>query len=273
LWRVHWTAKPLAGALVGLQVVWGGDTYFIPAHAMTGTSAGPVTIELFSQGMKGKITERYAFGDRLFEIGRDPALPQNAKVLLHEWETRLGLWRPMVSDFPGHMYAFQYEQIPSPAEFDKRIRSLGVTHIVTRAQKSGLHDSLGADLQFFAFVERDTVMLKKIGEWGIHALRPEITTRQSNNMVGYLGCGTQYERGLHKLSSMSVRDRFSSRKIPRVRAVKPAPPTGPEIRILATQADYLVIDQKCTPALPGDVTQGFTQVATRENEQLWARTH
>lgn len=271
LWRAHWTAKPLTAAIVGLQVVWGADTYFIPAHAMTGTSAAPVTIELLSMGMKGKQADRYAFGDRLFEIGRDPVLPQNAKVLLHEWETRLGLWRPMISDFPGHMYAFQYEQPPSPVEFDKRIRALGVTHIISRSQKSGLHDSIGADLQFFAYVERDTQLLKKIGEWGIHALRPKAPTRNSNNIVAYLACGKQYERGLHKLVDMSVRDRFSTRKIPQVKAMKPLIPTSPDYRGIVQQADYLVTDAKCTPPIPADTTQGFMQVATRDSEALWVR--
>ncbi len=271
LWRSHWAIRVLAAALVGVQIIWGGDAYFIPAHAMTGTSAAPITSELLSMGLKGKHSERYAFGDRLFEIGRDPALPQHAKVLLHEWQTRLGLWRPVVSDFPGHMYAFRYEELSSPAEVDKRMRGLGITHIVTRAQISSSYDSLGSDLQFFAFIDQDVTLVKKFSDWSLYALRPTPTTRTSNNLVAYLGCDPQYERGLYTLSRLSVRDRLMAKKPARVTAMKPVPAQPQEFASFVAQVDYVVTSAKCKPAMAPEVTQDFNQIATRDGDLLWLR--
>ncbi len=271
LWQAHWTAKPLVCTLVGVQIVWGGDAYFIPAHAMTGNSAMPVTVELLSMGMKGKYADRFSWGDRLFEIGRDPALPPDARVLLHEHETRLGLWRSVVSDQPGLAYAYRYEKLESPAEVYSRMQAMGITHIVTRPQKSYSFDSLGADLQFFAFLERDVQLVKKFADWSLYALPTSPPKRTPNNIVAYLGCAGQYERGLHKLSSMSVRERQVAKKPPRIAAMKPMPTQSQEFPAFITQADYVVTDSKCKPPAPPEATQGFVQIATRDPETLWAR--
>lgn len=270
LWQKHWTMKTLTCILVGVQIVWGGDAYFIPAHAMTGTSAAPVTVELLSQGMKGKYTERFAYGDRLFEIGRDPLLPDNAKVLLHEHEPRLGIWRPVVSDLPGIIFGHRFEMLPTPAAVDAQLRKYGVTHVITRFQQSRMNDSIGSDLQFFAFIEFDAKLLKKFTDWALYAMPTSPPTRTSNNVVAYLGCGAQYERGLHKLSSMTVRDRHGKRP-PKIAAMTPAPLPGPGFAQFMAQADFAVTDAKCKPAAPTEATLGFVQIAVHDSETLWAR--
>ena len=271
LWRAHWTAKPLAALLVGVQVVWGGDAYFIPAHAMTGNSAAPITVELFAQGMKGKYSERYAFGDRLFEIGRDAALPPDAHVLVHEHELRFGLWRPVISDQPGLAYAYRYEFLQDSGEVYSRLRQLEVTHFITRL-KSFQIDSLGSDLQFFAFVKREGKLIKEFSDWGLYSLPATQPTRKLNNVVAYLGCGNQYARGLHKLSSLSVRERQVVKKPGQIQAMTPMPVQPQDFAAFIAQADFLVTDNKCKPPAPAEASQGFVQMATRgDSEVLWTR--
>lgn len=270
LWRAHWSAKPFAVALVGVQIIWGGDAYFIPAHAMTGNSASPITAELLSQGMKGKINERYGFGDRLFEIGRDSALPQDAHVLIHEHELRFGMWRPVISDQPGLAYAYRYDMLKDEVDVYNHMRQLEITHVITRA-KSHSVDSLGSDLEFFAFIKRDTKHVKDIVDWGLFSLAPTPPTRKLNNVVAYLGCGKQYGRGLHKVSSLSVRERQIKRP-PQIAPMTPMPTQANEFVTFMAQADFLVTDNTCKPPPPADATTGFTQIATRgDNEVLWAR--
>jgi hypothetical protein len=270
LWELHWTTKPLAAILVGVQVVWGGDAYFIPAHAMTGNSAAPITIELLAQGMKGKYSERYAFGDRLFEIGRDAALPQDAHVLVHEHELRLGLWRPVISDQAGLAYAYRYEMLEDHAMVYKRMRDLQITHILTR-QRSVLADSLGSDIQFYAFMKREVKLVKEFADWSLYSLPTAPPTRKLNNVVAYLGCGNQYARGLHKLSSLSVRERQVVKKPPQVVAMTPLPVQPQELAAFLAQADFLVTDAKCKVPSPAEASSGFLQTATRDTETLWVR--
>lgn len=272
LWRAHWTAKPLTAALVGVQVIWGGDTYFIPAHAMTGNSAGPITAELLSFGMKGKLTERFAFGDRLFEMGRDTALPQDAHVLVHEHELRFGLWRPVVSDRPGLAYAYRYEFLKDDADVHAHMRKLGVTHVATRLKSNNV-DSLGAELRFFAFVKRETKHIKDFSDWSLYSLPSAAPTRKSNDVVAYLGCGRQYARGLHRLSNLSVRERQVVKKPPQVAAMTPMPTQPGEFAPFIAQAGFVVTDNNCKPAAPAEATQGFVQIATRgDAEVLWVRS-
>ncbi|HRI62901.1 MAG TPA: hypothetical protein PK156_01655 [Polyangium sp.] len=272
LWRAHWTAKPLTAVLVGVQVIWGGDAYFIPAHAMTGSSAGPITAELLSSGMKAKYAERFAFGDRLFEMGRDAALPQDARVLVHEHELRFGLWRPVVSDRPGLTYAYRYEFLKDDADVYAHMRKLGVTHVATRL-KSNSVDSLGAELRFFSFVKRETKHIKDFSDWSLFSLPPTPPTRKVSDVVAYLGCGKQYARGLHQLSNLSVRERQVVKKPPLVVAMKPMPTQPQEFAAFIAQAGYVVTDNNCKPAAPPEATVGFTQVATRgDGEVLWVRS-
>lgn len=271
LWRVHWTAKPFTAALVGVQVIWGGDTYFIPAHAMTGNSAAPITAELLSLGMKGKYPDRFAFGDRLFEIGRDPSLPQNAHVLVHEHELRFGLWRTVVSDRPGLAYAFRYDKLKDEVELHTRYQQLGITHIATR-QKSNNVESLGGEIQFFTYVKLYTKHLKTFTDWSVYSLPSTPPTKKHNGMVAYLGCGKQYARGLHALSSLSVRERQVVQKPPMVQAITPVPQAPDQFAAFVARADFVVTDTNCKPAAPPEATQGFVQVGTHgDAEVIWAR--
>jgi len=271
LWRLHWTAKTLTVALVGFQVIWGGDAYFIPAHAMTGNSSAPITAELLAAGMKGKYADRFAFGDRLFEVGRDPALPQDAHVLVHEHELRFGLWRTVVSDRPGLAYAFRYDKLKDEVELHNRLLKLGITHIATR-QKSNNVESLGGEIQFFAYVKLYAKHIKTFSDWSVYSLPTAPPTKKNNGLVAYFGCGKQYARGLHQLSNLSVRERQVVQKPPMVAAITPVPLPPDQFAAFIARADFVVTDTNCKPAAPAEATMGFVQIGTHgESETLWAR--
>src|SRR5690606_23373510 len=73
--------KSAAVALVGLQIVWGGDVYFIQTHAMIRSPIKEV-VDLLSSGFERKYESRFDVQKRYQKIGA--ALPKDARVLFHE---------------------------------------------------------------------------------------------------------------------------------------------------------------------------------------------
>lgn len=266
-WRSGWVARVPIALLVALQIAWGGDAYLIPAHAFTKQSALAVTSDLLSQGYKKNYTTRLKPGGALFEIGADPALPADARVLLHENNPRLGIWRPIVNDTAGWQFALRYELCASPAALEEKWRALGVTHIVTRPKKSRGADSLGADLRFFDFITHDAVLLKRFGEYSLLAMPTSTPPARPAEQVLYLGCGPFYERGLHELGSLAVRDKQLGKKPPKRRALEKV---GDEAALLA-RVDFAVVDPSCKPAVAKEALADFVDLGTRGKEQLWAR--
>src|ERR1044071_6529559 len=113
--------------MVGLQVVWGGDAYFLPS-IMLRDSAIRTTADLMMTGYKGELARREDFLRPFKSIGE--ALPEDAKLLLHEHCPRLGLRAPIVNDFPGFQTLISYQDLDSPRAVYDLYTSLGITHLV-----------------------------------------------------------------------------------------------------------------------------------------------
>lgn len=262
--------KLAVGALVALQIVWGLDAYLLPAHAMTKASPLYTTADLIALGQKKRYDDRWKVAGTLFEIGASKELPPNAKVLLHENNPRLGLWRPLIADVAGWQFGLRYELMASPAEMDRRLRALGVTHIVSRAKTARGMDGLGADLRFFDYINQDAKVLRRWGDMTLYAL-PETAPPEhdeAGDLVAYFGCGKLYQRGLHKLAALHVRDKQVLKPPPQRKAEKRA---SNEPAALLAEASFAVIDPKCKPAIPASELTDFIKVGQRNKEELWAR--
>jgi hypothetical protein len=267
VWRTHVGAKTLMAALVGAQAVWGGDIHFIPGHAMTRKSPAVTSAELLAQGHKKNYDGRFALDEGLFQVGAE--LPADARVLLHEENRRLGLWRPVESDITGWQLALRYDTLESPAALHQRLRELGITHILTRPDKSRNYDTLGSDLRWFDYVKTSAELVKRYGTFTLYRLPTDAPRAARNDVVAYLGCGKYYGRGLHRL-----RDLTRNEKAPATARLEPfraAPSEGSKIATIAAEADYLVVTPSCKPAVPRSVLADFVEVANRGREQLYVR--
>jgi len=258
----------VVSALVLFQVVWGLDAYLIPAHAMTRATPLTTTSDLISLGWKKKYDDRFKVPGALFEVGRSPLVPDDARILMHENNPRLGIWRPVVVDVAGWQFALRYELMDSPAAVDDAFHNLGITHILSRPQSSRGMDCLGADLRYFDYLNADTKQITRFGDMGFFELpkaRPDPTPRTA---VAYLGCNRLYERGLHELSSLSVRDKQVLKPPPRRPATKRL---GTDVAEILADADFAVVDPKCKPGVDTSKLDAFVRIGTRGKEQLWAR--
>lgn len=266
-WRTDALARGAVAALIAAQVIWGGDVYFIPAHAMTKQSPAITTSKLLGEGYKKRYEERFELG-QLFQIGE--VLPEDATVLLHEHNPRLGLWRPVVADGAGWQFGIRYELLAGPRDVHALFRRLGVTHILTRRQASRMWDAIGADLQFFEYVERWAKPGKKMGAFSIFELAKEPPPSTDTRYAAYLGCGRFYQPGLYEVEDLFVRE-VGKADFERIPAPTPVPRDRKQLPAWLAKATFLVTGDGCRYNAPKGELDNFELLAKRKREKLYVR--
>lgn len=276
IWRTGWPARVAAGTLVGLQIVWGADVYFIPTHAMIKSPVKAV-VDLLGAGYKGDYESRFKIFSPYSDIARH--LPKKARVLLHDNHVHVGLDASQVSDWGGWQFGISYGRLGSPRAVHDLYTKMGVTHLVWDRQVSKGWDTVAGDLVFFSYALRYGQQPKSFGKT-ILAEMPEAPPPEAfRDEVAYLGCDQQYKAGLYKLSDLTV-PVFGpkSKKFPKPR--QPGPKRGEPTEALLDQAGFAVLDPKCFTMSPARKDQ-FVLAAKRlvirpprgtsKHLELWVR--
>jgi hypothetical protein len=254
-----YTRAPL-GALIGLQIVWGGDVYFIPTHGMIRSPIKAV-LDLLAGGYEKNYRGRLhqpTFG----AVGE--ALPKDARVLLHDNHVHLGVHAATVNDWGGWQFGISYGRQKTPGEVYDLLAGMGVTHLLwTRGQSRGW-DSIAGDLAFYHFATRETTDRNKIGPNMLARMPDARPTGTFDDPVLFLGCNDDgYRSGLYPLSEMTV-PVFGPRSrrfpAPRVRAKG----DDQDAADLALQAGFMVLNPKCHPDPPAGANEHFERVANRK---------
>jgi hypothetical protein len=268
-WREGLVTKLALAALVGLQVIWGGDVYFFGTHSMTGDAPIRVTSTLISQGYRKKYDKRFKLW-ALMAVGDQ--LPAGSRVLMHEMNLQLGLFSSTVSDLTPWQFGLRYGRLESPLAMYERLRGLGITHVLWRTGgKYKGHDSLAGDLRFWEFATHSVEPPKKIA--GYYLARMSDTPPQGpfNDTVAYLGCRKIYRPGLHRLGDMNVPGKYPPRRMRNQKAFEPAPKDPKDLGQLVDQAAYVVTQPGCRYAASAAALESFVRAAKRGKEELWIR--
>ncbi|HEY2732851.1 MAG TPA: hypothetical protein VGI70_02655, partial [Polyangiales bacterium] len=116
-WELGLLARIPLAALIGLQIVWGGDYFF------SGSDRIASSIALIRSGMDGRAQDRfYSYRREYRELGA--SLPENALVMLHNNHVMLGIDRPVLLDWAGYQAVFDYRLYKSPRDLHQRLREL-----------------------------------------------------------------------------------------------------------------------------------------------------
>ncbi|WP_437811451.1 hypothetical protein [Sorangium sp. So ce1078] len=247
------------GTLVGLQVVWAGDVYFIPGHAMVKSPIKAV-VDLLSQGYAKRYAQRFDVYPTFQSISR--ALPEGARVLLHDNHNHLGIGAETLSDWNGWQYGISYGRLRTPREVWDLLKGMGVTHVAWDTQVSKGWDTVAGDLMFFDFALKRTVKHAKHGGMTLAEMGPPPDPQAPfPTTVAYLGCGNSYKSGLYELSDLTV-PVFgpNNRAFPTPRVS--GPPAGESAAALLDRAAFAVVDPKCH-SLPTSARRDFTLAAKR----------
>jgi hypothetical protein len=246
---------PLAVA-VGLQIVWGGDVYFIPAnddsYETNRTSPIKSAVDLLSSGYRGDYVKRLHPFDTWEAIGR--AVPPDAKVLLHERYLHLGLGRMSVSDLPGWQGGISYEDLLTSRAIADRLRQFGVTHVLWETGTSHESDSFTGDLAFFRFVTHFTESAREIGPFTLARLAELPPALDEDEQVAWYGCDGSEMRHLRDLDADG----------PPASPIAPLSADGAP----ADEADFAVVSGDCHTTFQ---TAGWDKAARRGRYDLWIR--
>jgi hypothetical protein len=149
-WRRGLAGRLAVVALVAVQVIWGGDIFAIPTHAMIGQQPAKLTLDLISAGYRADWAAQRESHQDLVPVGR--VLPPNSKVLVHERLVHLGLEAMSVADAPGTQGGISYRTLDNPRRVHDLLRSFGVTHLLWRPDATLGWQTVADDLVFFDFV-------------------------------------------------------------------------------------------------------------------------
>ena len=186
LWRAGWMARLSVGTLLALQIVWGGDHWALPSHSMIGTQPLRVTLDLLSDGFRGRFTERLAVPSAFVELGR--TLPKRAVVLVHDTHLILGLDVKTVVDATGTQGALSYRRARSPRQLWEHLRALGVTHVMWPAG-GGVGGAISDETVFSDFIQPYLSKARGFGDMQIIELPAAPPSAVPFGPAVVLGCG------------------------------------------------------------------------------------
>jgi len=268
IWRLGWIPRLALGLLVLAQLAWGGDTPFIPGHAMAGGTPFKPAIDLLSSSYRQDFKQRLRPYEPWASV-KALATP-GGTVMLHEMHLHLGIGMPTVSDGIGWQGGVSYVRTAKPSQMYAALRGMGVTDILWGRSSRG-YDSLGGDLAFYSFVTRQAPSPQTVGGYWLSRLPaspPSDVGFQDLALV--LGCNDSYASGLYRISDLSVT--VLSQPRPATDYPEPVQALAPGANLgeLLPRVDAVAVNQQCFAAKKL-ARFGLEQVSERKGFEIWIR--
>ena len=260
--------RALATALVGLQVVAGGDVYFFPTNPMVHGSPVKHVADLAASGFRGEREARLRPFGPWFDLG--VALPSGAKPLVHELQPHVGLRHRSVSDAMAWQGAITYGRQRSRREVHALLQRLGVTHLIWETGLSHAGDSLAADLVFFDYATRGAVDARPYGHLTLARVPDAAPDDAPYGPALVLGCGASYPAGLYDVADLTVPPYEAAPRWPAPRVAAPDDASA-AMSVLRDRAAFVAVDRTCHAAAAADLESSFTRVGVRRDLEIWVR--
>ena len=253
-WRRGWPGRLAVAVLVVAQVIWGGDIFAIPTHAMIGEAPAKMTLDLISAGYRADWPAQREAHQDLEAVGR--VLPPRSKVLVHERLVHLGLEAMSVADSPGTQGGISYRTLGSPRRVHELLRSFGVTHVLWRPGFSIGWQTVADDLVFFDFAEHVLERPQELVGLTLASLpaAPPPPVAEPR-LVRVLACDSARTVALRNVDAALV----AGRVVPESPAAATRPP------------DFVVVQTGCPSgvAIPAASRARYKLAATRAPYELW----
>jgi hypothetical protein len=257
-WSSNLVARIGVAALVGLQLIWGGDVPFLPTHAMSRNVALRPTIELLSASFRqdtNALTTHTGYEDIA------AYLPGNAVVLMHEEYLKLGISRRFVGDSQRLQGAIDYAYLGGPGAVFDQLASLGVTHLLwNRSSSVNREITVASELVFFDFALHYTRNRKDFGDISVAEMPEQHPPDRPVGMVAHLGCSAKRLLSIKEVNASVAADAEGRRS-----GDMPAA----DVDELVSKADFVAADQRCPS---GAALAGFVLAPRWGDLNLWLRS-
>jgi hypothetical protein len=172
---------------------------------MVGDSMVKTAIDRIAAGHEKRYEERYRFAGGMDVV--TPALPQDAKVLIHNIRMSLGIGRAVVDDEHSWQLGIDYVRYATPEETLATWRSMGVTHAVWVPQQAGgTYELVAREAVFAHALELFSGKVKSLGGYKIAPLsRPPGKDARTPTRVAWLGCGGDPPTGVYLPANIDKR--------------------------------------------------------------------
>jgi hypothetical protein len=253
-WRQGWVVRGFLAVLVAVQVVWGGDLWFVP-HAMINQPPVKVVADLIAGGYHKRFEDRFSPSSELAAIA--PEIPRGSVVLLHERHTQLGIGARTVYDTT--QAGINYAALGEARAVWEHLGKLGVTHVLWPPHGSQGWLRWSDDVVFLDFVGRGTEASKSLGGQTLAArsLRPPASIGRGP-VVGVVSCSAVQTVTLPELDGAMA-------------APQGTPTTPAEVTLATGGADFLLTEQRCESSIPAAALAPFRQGPTRAGYRQWYR--
>jgi len=205
-WRQGWLARLTLAGLVGLQIVWGADVYFIRSHGMIGDSVLKATVDYLASGHQGRYKERFRIPGSLEQVAA--RLPRGAKVMQHEVQGKLGLGAQAICDMPEWQGALEYLLQDVPADVERLWRDLGATHVMwTRGKGPGwAGDKLAREVVFHRSIEPFVDSATDVDDFRLLTLPPRgsVPVPTDRTIIAWLSCASDPPSALYTAAGLEV---------------------------------------------------------------------
>jgi hypothetical protein len=254
IWRLGSFARSALSLLIGFQVVWGGDVYFIQTHAMA-KSPLKKSIDLLSSGFEHDYEKRFAVQEQYQSVAA--ALPRHARVVVHDENNHLGLEAQSIVDRFPFEYGISYGLQATPSDVFALYRSLGATHILWAPKSKGT-DSLAGDIMFFDFVLRRAPSVGSFGGMRLSQMPNMAPAEPFNDAVAVFACPGSYPPGLYRVSDLRVPVYGPRNSDFPAAAPRPLPPNWD-----ASLASIAVTETRCFHGAAKLTQLGFSEAVAR----------
>jgi hypothetical protein len=211
-WRSGALARVGLAALVALQIVWGGDVYFLRTHPMVGDSPLKALVDHLDAGHHGRYAERFRILINLSDLARK--LPRDAKVVVHGRSERLGLRRQAITDILGWQGAIDYLVLETPTATARLWHELGATHVAFSHRGVMAPEDLGREAVFARTTDHFCTATEEVAGWRLCQLGDtpkDLQQAAAPTRIAWLGCHNYVPLGIY--SPKGLAERTPDRKL------------------------------------------------------------
>jgi hypothetical protein len=195
-WELGRIARVGLVALIGIQLVWAGDSLFF---------SGPErlfdAVNLIRSGYEGNARSRF-HRYMAAEVAVSKRLPAGSVVLFHNSRLSLGINHKVLQDLAGFQGLISYRGVKTPRDVYDLYRSHGVTHILHQ-RGVWVAFSKQEEVLFLAFIDRFAGGVFHEGGYEVIEMPKVSPPAQSPYRVLALGL-TGYADGVYPIEAMSV---------------------------------------------------------------------
>lgn len=265
-WERGWPARVSVSLLVLVQCVWGADAYFIPSHTMLGDSPFRALGSYLAMGYRGDYEGRYHLSGSSERYAQH--LPRGSKVLMHLYDTHLGLGSEFATDSPGWQGAIEYLHTDSPERTAKLLRSLGITHVAWPQNRGAMSpNQIARETVFQRMLHEYAAGRVHVGDWQLAELNDNPRSANASaavTIIAWLNCNAAPPSGLYTPMGFSQGhplERFSNQTL------------GAETLSLLSRANAVIMKNTCgNRAEHSSLASEFTQVTHAGEYGIWVRT-